>query len=335
MQTLFPNYYTFYPRTLVLPHQFAEFQKEHIRLSGKISHLTWILKPENSCCGVGIRLIQQPFDLVSESSPAVIQQYVSPYLLNEFKFDFRFYILLANLHPLTFYLYREGIARFCTRKYHCPTRHNLAERFAHLTNTAVNVENLQTQNDNFTRLASEVITEVSAPELWERIKTCTTLTILAIYPQIVASVCQDANRKVNATDTLHRYFQILGIDIMINEHGDPIVLELNDRPSMKVTFPFEYDLKKSLIVDTMRLVSVSGNEVREEPGNQWERLFPVDQRDPLAKAMRAIQQRSLNVFGPKITSLTPAAIQAKSIVYPKPVPDKDRILFRSYRYTFQ
>jgi hypothetical protein len=133
---------------------------------------------------------------------------------------------------------------------------------------------------------------------------------------------------------LHRYFQILGIGILVNEHGDPTILELNDRPSMKVTFPFEYGLKKSLIVDAMKIVSIGGNEVREDPGNRWERLFPCDEGHSLYRVMRAIHQRSVNVFGPKTNQSTPAA-QAKAIVSPKPVPDKNRVMFRSYRYTFQ
>jgi hypothetical protein len=334
MQTLFPSYYTFYPRTLILPHQFNEFQKEHARLSGKFDHLTWILKPESGCCGAGIRLVQDPFDLIHESSPAVIQQYLNPYLLDGFKFDFRFFLLIADLQPLTFYIHQEGIARFYTKKYHAPSRHNMSEKFSHLTNTAVNIENDSTQNENFTRRASEVMDELPIPDLWQKIKNCAALTILALYPQIMLNASQNVWRRQGGVDQLRRYFQILGIDIMITEHGDPRVLELNDRPSMKVTFPFEYTLKKSLIVDGMKLVSIDGSEVREEPGSQWERIFPVDDVHPLYRIIRAIQQRSMNVFGPKTTQSIPAA-QAKVIVYPKPVPDKTRAMFRSYRYTFQ
>jgi hypothetical protein len=73
MQTLFPTYCHFFPRALMLPHQFNQFQKEHVRLNGKVDRLTWILKPENGCCGAGIGLIQQPFDIVAESSPTVVQ----------------------------------------------------------------------------------------------------------------------------------------------------------------------------------------------------------------------------------------------------------------------
>jgi hypothetical protein len=67
-----------------------ELEKEHTRLSGKFDCQTWILNPESGCCGAGIRLIQDPFGLTHESSPAVIEQYLSPSLIDGFKFDFGF-----------------------------------------------------------------------------------------------------------------------------------------------------------------------------------------------------------------------------------------------------
>jgi hypothetical protein len=331
MQTLFPNYYHFFPRTLMLPHQFNEFQKEHARLSGKVDCLTWILKPEAGCCGAGIRLIQRPLDLIGNSSAAVIQQYVEPYLIDGFKFDFRFYILIADLQPLTFYIYREGIARFCTQRYRRPMRDNLGNRFAHITNTAINIENSAAENDNFTRPASDVIQQIETDNLWERIRTLSILTILAIYPQLVANVSQYPSRKLNAIEPLHRYFHILGIDVIVNAQGEPVLLELNDRPSMKVTFSFEYGLKKALLVDALRLVIDPGPEDR---GNRWEKLLPFNDTHGLYRVVRAIQERSLNVFGPK-GPIPTSATSAKLIIYPRPAPDKARLLFRAYRYHFQ
>lgn len=335
MQTLFPSYYHFYPKTFMLPHQFTEFQKEHVRLSGKYGQLTWILKPQSGCCGCGIRLVQNPFDIVNESAPAVIQQYVSPYLINGFKFDFRFYLLITDLQPLTVFIYKEGIARFCTKKYRRPTKSNLKEKFCHITNTAINVENDDSQNTDFTRPASEVIKEIETDDLWERIKNISVLTIIALYPQIMSNVTRvNPNKGKGGIDPLHRYFHILGIDVMITENGDPCVLELNDRPSMKVTFPFEEDLKKNLVIDTLNLVKVDGGTAPEVPGSGWQKILPVDDNNGLSKVMRAMQKRSFNVFGPKgsISSLTGSS---KQIIYPKPIPDKMRLLMRSYRSHYQ
>jgi hypothetical protein len=135
--------------------------------------------------------------------------------------------------------------------------------------------------------------------------------------------------RQGSIDPLHRYFHILGIDILTNETGDPVVLELNDRPSMKVTFPFESPLKKGVIVDTMRIVT--GSTGRR---NRWERMLPADEGTPLAKMTHAIQQRSMNVFGPRNMSGIQTS-SVKIIVYPEPTRDKSKSTLRSYRPTFQ
>jgi hypothetical protein len=60
------------------------------------------------CYGHGIDLIQNSFDFASQSEVAIVQRYVSPFLLDGRKFDFRFsifgfmlYVLTASLFPLT------------------------------------------------------------------------------------------------------------------------------------------------------------------------------------------------------------------------------------------
>ena len=45
--------------TFILPAQYSDFQREHIRESNKCKGpVTWIVKPRAGCCGNGIRLIQ-------------------------------------------------------------------------------------------------------------------------------------------------------------------------------------------------------------------------------------------------------------------------------------
>lgn len=40
-----------------------------------------------------------------------------PFLIDELKFDFRIYVLLAGIDPLRIFVYQEGLARFATDKY--------------------------------------------------------------------------------------------------------------------------------------------------------------------------------------------------------------------------
>ena len=50
------------------------------------------------------------------------------------------YVLVTDVHPLTVYLYTDGLARFCTDLYEAPDEDNLDMREMHLTNFSINWE---------------------------------------------------------------------------------------------------------------------------------------------------------------------------------------------------
>lgn len=315
MRQQYPKIFTFYPLTFILPAQYSDFQREHIRESNKCKGpVTWIVKPRAGCCGNGIRLIQNTFELGDNKVPCIIQNYISPYLVNGYKFDFRLYLCISTLRPFTAFIYNEGLARFCTKKYSPPTRQTLEDKFAHLTNTSVNVTNSSAPDIDFTRLASDVMAEISASDprgkhLWEKIKQAATLTMCAIYPAMVTSILNaDVEKKTHfkknkystppkelpdALPLLNRYFHIVGIDIMLNDQMDPIVLELNDRPSMHVTFDIEAKLKPQLIEDALTLITEDGSQPDlSKVSKNWEILLPVKPDDPFGASVHEILSKS-------------------------------------------
>jgi hypothetical protein len=242
--------------------------------------------------------------------PAIVQPYVAPYLLNGYKFDFRFYVLIATLEPLTIYLYNEGLARFCTHRYSPPTRATLDDRYCHLTNTAVNVTNPERAGP-ILEFASSVLAKLErldarATHLWPRIRDAVVLAIVAQYDGIVQNVglvTAEGRREFppqrgwhppqKPLDDMRRYFHILGIDIMVNERCEPVVLELNDRPSMCVTYPIEEILKNRVVYDALNIVTVDGADAGEnaQPGG-WERLLPGIGDPRIAHAVAQIVARS-------------------------------------------
>jgi tubulin polyglutamylase TTLL6/13 len=84
----------------------------------------------------------------------VAQRYLhKPYLIENLKFDLRIYVLVTGLNPLRAFIYKEGLARFATEKYHSPMGSNLNNLCMHLTNYAINKEAdgfIQNQNENDT-----------------------------------------------------------------------------------------------------------------------------------------------------------------------------------------
>jgi len=124
--------YRIAPRTLVLPDDYKRLQQE--REDAEKNKL-WILKPANSACGRGIRIIGKTGSVPKKGQYVVCDYISKPHLINGYKYDLRLYVLITSYEPLCIYLYHEGLVRFATAKYNTK---NTKVRFAHLTNFSVN-----------------------------------------------------------------------------------------------------------------------------------------------------------------------------------------------------
>ncbi len=52
-------------------------------------------------------------------------------------------------------------------------------------------------------------------------------------------------------------FHILGFDIMMNNKGEPSLVEVNHTPSFTTDTPLDYQIKKNLIKDTLKLMNIT------------------------------------------------------------------------------
>lgn len=147
MRLLFPQEYDFYPRTWFLPQQYHEFcadvayekRLRKAKTKKKSTH-AYIVKPDGGTQGDGIYLIKDPHDYVLMPSVThAVQEYITnPLLLDSTKFDLRIYAILLSINPVSIYLSREGLARFCTVSYKEPSNKNLRDAYMHLTNYSLN-----------------------------------------------------------------------------------------------------------------------------------------------------------------------------------------------------
>jgi hypothetical protein len=86
------------------------------------------------------------------------------------------------------------------------------------------------------------------------------------------------------------YFHILGIDIILDSKGHPKLLELNDRPSLQVTAPFELELKQGMIAEAFSHLALDGSTFGNNENSKWEQILPVPRGSELARPIQAIMQ---------------------------------------------
>ena len=95
------------------------------------------MKPCDSSCGKGIKVVG-PKTTVNKKAGYVVSQYISnPHLINGYKYDLRIYVAVTSFEPLKIFLFKEGLVRFATQKYTTNPK-SLDKRFIHLTNYSVN-----------------------------------------------------------------------------------------------------------------------------------------------------------------------------------------------------
>ena len=74
----------------------------------------YIMKPTNSSCGRGIKVIGKKTSVKKRSGYLVSQYLAKPHLLRGHKYDMRIYVLVSCYDPLKIYLFEEGLVRFAT-----------------------------------------------------------------------------------------------------------------------------------------------------------------------------------------------------------------------------
>ncbi|NXY05882.1 TTL11 polyglutamylase, partial [Pteruthius melanotis] len=281
MQDLFPLDYDFYPQSWILPEELSLFVDKVRAMKDNDSSWkpTFIVKPDGGCQGDGIYLIRDPSDIrltgSMQSRPAVVQEYIcKPLLVDKLKFDIRLYVLLKSLEPLEIYIAKDGLCRFCTEPYQEPTLKNLHQVFMHLTNYSLNIHSgnfihSDSVNTGSKRTFSSILFRLSSKgadvkKLWSDIISLVVKTIIALTPELKVYYQSD----IPAGKPGPTCFQILGFDILLTKTLNPVLLEVNANPSMRIEHeqevspgvfenlpsPVDEGVKVAVIRDTLRLV---------------------------------------------------------------------------------
>lgn len=259
MKKYFPKLYNFHPKSFCLPAERTLLQKYMEKRDNNF--MPFIVKPDLGSQGKGIFFAQYPSDLDNYSELAIAQEYISPFLIDGLKFDLRIYALVTSINPLRVYIYKDGLARFCTEKYETPDSKNVQEMYRHLTNYSVNKKNEKFEQNHNGGGHKQPISRVmdilermgyNVVELKKKIDEIVLLTVLIGMPHMSHSY----QSCIKALDKKSRCFEILGFDILIDSDFKPWILEVNHSPSLACDSQFDADIKEKLIEEAIEIMNI-------------------------------------------------------------------------------
>ncbi|XP_061638766.1 probable tubulin polyglutamylase TTLL9 isoform X6 [Phyllopteryx taeniolatus] len=185
----------------------------------------------------------------------VAQRYIeNPYLLGGRKFDLRVYLMVTSYFPLKAWLYREGFARLSSTRF---SLSSIDDKYVHLTNVAVQ------------KTAPDYDPEKGCK--WKIQKLRRYLTAKH-GRQVVESLFKEMdNIFISSLQSVQKIiindkhcFELYGYDIMLDENLKPWLIEVNASPSLAPSSQEDYDMKYSLLEDTVNIVDMEGRLTGKE-----------------------------------------------------------------------
>ena len=272
------QHFNFMPHTFVLPGQMALYE-EHMRARRSEpggADDVWILKPAAAYCGRGIFLhrpgdVHDNDDLLTDAIKehrGVACRYIDPpFLLDGLKSDIRLYVLVTSLHPLTIYLYEEGLARFATELYDMT---DLDRRCMHLTNYSLNkhsrnfVKNTNEEEDSkgskwslsaFKRRLAQELGEERAAAVWRQVDDLVVKALVTAEPTLYESLRANVP-AAHRGEPNRQCFQLFGFDVMLDKDAKPWLLEVNLDPALRTESPLDLKVKSQMLVDLLNVVGM-------------------------------------------------------------------------------
>jgi len=259
----------FHPDTFYLP---AEQKQLVARMKRENYENVYIVKLPNNFCGIGACVIKHPSKIprkkkvhterskkVIKEDPIIVQKYLTkPFLINGYKFDFRIYVLITSIAPLRIYLFKDGLVRFATEKFSL-AEEDLDNTFIHLTNFTVNrkgdtvndfPEGCQVNKWSIYELWAYWKKQGRDPStFWEDVKDVVIKTVLCAHERIAKEVEEKST-------SFYNNFNLLGLDIFIDENMKPNLLEVNTIPSLfinQISLDIDTRLKAPLVAEVLNI----------------------------------------------------------------------------------
>jgi len=189
----------------------------------------WLIKPRNSSLGKGIRFLKNINDVKKDE---IVTKYISnPLLINGRKFDLRFHVLVTGHNPLKVYIHTNGWAKISS-EYYDLNINNLDNLFKHITNIAFNKKNKDKYNPEDFILSFEKIKKylrksysLNFSEIEEQVADIVIKSLITINHL-------ELEKEKNYHLSSNNIFDLYGVDIIIDNHFKPWLVEINVNPTL-------------------------------------------------------------------------------------------------------
>ncbi|TDG97738.1 hypothetical protein EPR50_G00211180 [Perca flavescens] len=293
MLKLFPKDYNIFPKTWCLPADYSDFQAYTRAKKSK----TYICKPDTGCQGKGI-IITKSSKEIQPGEHMICQVYISrPFIIDGYKFDLRIYVLVTSCDPFSIFMFKEGLARFCTTKYNEPTHGNVDDVCMHLTNYSINKnsENFLRDEDTGSKRKLSTLNKLlesiscNTDKMWNDIEDVIVKTLISAHPILKHNyhTCFPNHTTGSAC------FEILGFDVLLDHRLRPWVLEVNHSPSFTTDSQLDREVKDALLYDTLVLINLGACDRRkitkEERRRVKDRLQQISTKEARSEELRQCQ----------------------------------------------
>ena len=219
----------------------------------------WIVKAPALSRARCLRLVR-PSDEPAPKLPYVIEQYIPrPYLITGRKFDIRLYALVTNSFPFTLYYHENGLGLFATTPY--DEEGDLTDLTKHITNYEINKdspgfiacdglnEKIEDSKWSLPFLMQYFQSQgIDAKKLRKEIEDVATSAIIACMCAVRASHRKSVLRHRRCS------YELLGVDILLDQDLKPWLLEINVSPGMHGGTDLDVYIKRQVIFDTFNII---------------------------------------------------------------------------------
>ncbi|EFO60829.1 Tubulin tyrosine ligase [Giardia lamblia P15] len=284
------------PETFLLPADYSKLKayavgKGEALPGSNRNSLIFIVKPLALSRGRQIQLFRDPSE-IEYSVPSLAQLYITnTMLINRRKVDFRLYVGLffnAQERSYSAFLFRDGIARLCSREYNID---NIQCLRAHLTNTSINGEH-ETAFLKARMPYADALSILSVTYNVDKV-IMETLIKRVIIIGILTGIIGTSN--IGSMHQMETCFELLGADILLSHDaktGTPhaYLLEFNASPSLAINCPLDKEVKPQIISTMLSLAVANANgfltEFAEVIKEQVDPLIPSKQYEALRTSIR-------------------------------------------------